>query len=174
MIHKRQLAWLLNAAILLASTAYAQSLGDVARQQREKVKENPTPRKVITNDDISEIPETSADLPPKNEQISGSAPPESNEPKKTGDQWKAEIQGQRNAVESLQEQIDKLKASIRFGPVTEYNNGYSWNQQQLKKQDQVERLQDQLEEQKKRLEDMQEGARKQGFGNSVYEPTEND
>ena len=31
-------------------------------------------------------------------------------------------------------------------------------------------MQKQLEEEKKKLDDMQESARKEGFGNSVYDP----
>jgi hypothetical protein len=44
-----------------------------------------------------------------------------------------------------------------------------WNERQKEKQDQVESMKAQLEEQKKQLENMQESARKQGFGSSVYE-----
>jgi predicted ribosome quality control (RQC) complex YloA/Tae2 family protein len=45
-----------------------------------------------------------------------------------------------------------------------------WNERQKEKQQQVERLKSQLEDQQKRLEDMQEQARKQGYGTSVYDP----
>jgi hypothetical protein len=168
---KRQLLLLLIVTVFLLASSYAQSLGDIARQQREKAKDSPSAHQVITNDDIPESPEASADPSSKDAQETPSA---ATEPKKTGDQWKADIEAQRNSVEALQKHIDKLKESIRFAPVTEYNNGYQWNLRQLKKEDQVERMEAQLEEQKKKLEDMQEGARKQGFGNSVYEPAKDE
>jgi predicted ribosome quality control (RQC) complex YloA/Tae2 family protein len=40
----------------------------------------------------------------------------------------------------------------------------------VQKENRVEVMKAQLEEQQKRLEDMQEAARKQGYGNSVYDP----
>jgi hypothetical protein len=45
-----------------------------------------------------------------------------------------------------------------------------WNERQREKQQRAERMQAQLEDQKKRLDDMQESARKQGYGSSVYDP----
>ena len=45
-----------------------------------------------------------------------------------------------------------------------------WNERQIKKQDDVQRMQQQLDQQKKQLENMQESARKAGLGSSVYEP----
>jgi molecular chaperone GrpE (heat shock protein) len=49
-------------------------------------------------------------------------------------------------------------------------NCVQYNEHQVEKQDEVQRMQAELEQQKKRLEDMQEAARKQGYGNSVWEP----
>jgi predicted ribosome quality control (RQC) complex YloA/Tae2 family protein len=45
-----------------------------------------------------------------------------------------------------------------------------WNERQREKQQRVERMQAQLQEQKRRLEEMQDSARKQGYGSSVYDP----
>jgi hypothetical protein len=70
----------------------------------------------------------------------------------------------------LQKEMDDLKESIRFAPANCVSNCAEWNQRQREKQERVEQMQGQLEEEKKRLEDMQESARKQGFGSSVYEP----
>jgi hypothetical protein len=88
----------------------------------------------------------------------------------SAERWKALIQAQKNAVSSLQEQIDKLHSSIHFVEANLYVNGPQYNKRQAQKQQEVERAQAQLEEQKKRLEDMQESARKQGYGSSVYDP----
>jgi predicted RNase H-like nuclease (RuvC/YqgF family) len=89
---------------------------------------------------------------------------------RAGEQWKAKIEAQKSSVASLQNQIDKLNSSIHFVEANRYSNGVQYNERQVKKQDEVQRLQKQLDEQKKQLEDMQESARKAGLGSSVYEP----
>jgi hypothetical protein len=45
-----------------------------------------------------------------------------------------------------------------------------WNERQQQKQQQVEVMKSQLEDQQKKLEDMQDSARQQGYGSSVYDP----
>jgi hypothetical protein len=70
----------------------------------------------------------------------------------------------------LQSQIDQLKSSIHFASGTCVANCVQWNERQVKKQDDVQRMQQQLDQQKKQLENMQESARKAGLGSSVYEP----
>jgi uncharacterized coiled-coil protein SlyX len=45
-----------------------------------------------------------------------------------------------------------------------------WNERQKQKQQEVERMRSQLETQKKRLQSMQESARQQGYGGTVYDP----
>jgi HAMP domain-containing protein len=154
----------------------SQSLGDVARQTRQQkqtktapAKDAPT-RKVVTNDEIPEhasaTVEDSSDQ--AHEPVSSSPP--SGVGKVPAEQWKAQIQAQKNVVSSLQKQIDKLNASIHVVEANLYVNGVQYNKRQAEKQQEVERAQAQLEEQKKRLEDMQESARKQGYGSSVYDP----
>lgn len=66
--------------------------------------------------------------------------------------------------------MDELSESIRFAPANCVANCVGWNERQREKQQRVERMQAQLEEQKRRLDDMQESARKQGYGSSVYDP----
>jgi len=162
--------------IFLVTTGYGQSLGDVARQQRQKQqsKDNQGAHKVITNEDIPEHPESasasSSENAGENSSHEASPPASSAGAEKTGEQWKSEIQAQKDAVASLQSQIDQLNSSIHFVEANRYRNGVQWNERQVKKQDEVQRMQTQLEEQKKKLEDMQESARRQGFGNAVYDP----
>ena len=167
--------------LLSVAAIYGQSLGDVARQQRQKAKATHSAHKIITNEDIPKSPRSasqatsdssSADgsisTPDQKYQDSSSSSAGNN--LMTAEQWKAQIQAQQDAIASLQSQIDKLNASIHFVEANRYYNGVQYNQHQLKKQEQVQQMQKQLEEQKKKLEDMQEGARKAGFGNAVYEP----
>ena len=70
----------------------------------------------------------------------------------------------------MQGQVDDLNESIRFAPANCVANCVAWNEHQKEKQQQVERMQAQLEDMKKHLDEMQESARKQGYGSSVYDP----
>ena len=150
------------------------SLGDVARQQRlEKEsaagKDTQTPR-VITNEEVPEHPTPEqgvAASPPDHAPMSPSA----NGAKQSAERWKAQIQEQKNKIASLQKQIDQMNQSIRYvNHECASARCVQWNERQKEKQQQVERMQAQLDGQKKRLEEMQESARRQGYGNSVYEP----
>jgi hypothetical protein len=164
----------LRCLILLAISALAcglpafgqdsSSLADVARaarlqKQKSAQASDPaagtpdvgakTPR-VITNDEIPEHVE--ADAPSgRSGQSQSSINALSNygQRKLTAAEWKAEIQAQKTAIASRQGER---------------------NERQVQKENRVEVMKAQLEEQQKRLEDMQEAARKQGYGNSVYDP----
>jgi len=159
--------------LFFAVSSYAQSLGDVAREQRQKQAqakdEHPT-RKVLTNEDLPEStePDSSTSIS-SNEHDGTPVPPPSNDIH-AGEEWKAKIEAQRSSIASLQSQIDKVNSSIHFAPGNCVANCVQHNEQQLKKQDEVQRMQKQLDEQKQKLEDMQESARKAGLGSSVYEP----
>jgi len=166
---------------LLAAVSYSQdsqSLGDVARQarqQKKQVKDAPgkdlQARKVVTNDEIPEQAASTADGSGADQSHELAPQHTSSEPGKlSAERWKALIQAQKNVVSSLQKQIDKLNSSIHFVEANLYVNGPQYNKRQAQKQQEVERAQAQLEEQKERLGDMQESARKQGYGSSVYDP----
>jgi hypothetical protein len=162
--------WMTGLVISLGALCYSQSLGEVAREERQKreaKKALGTP-KVITNEDLPEHPNSddSAATSQASSEIAPSRPMGS----KPAEQWKAEIAAQRKALDALQSQIDRLNSSIHFAPGTCVRNCAQWNEQQIQKQDQVQHRQAELEQQKKKLEDMQEAARKEGYGNAVYEP----
>jgi DNA repair exonuclease SbcCD ATPase subunit len=166
---------------LSAALSYSQdsqSLGDVARQARQqKTRVSDAPgkdlqaHKVVTNDEIPEQAASTADGSGADQSYELASHQASSEPGKlSAERWKALIQAQKNVVSSLQKQIDRLNSSIHFVEANLYVNGPQHNKRQAQKQQEVERAQAQLEEQRKRLEDMQESARKQGYGSSVYEP----
>jgi len=169
---------LAGLVFFVAGICYGQSLGEVARQQRQKQqakdkdKDTHAPRRVITNDEIPERPESSSDPSSMDDEARPwqTSPVATGGSKKTAEQWKAEIQAQKNDIAALQAQLDRLKASIRFVQANLYVNGAEYNQLQLRKQQQAERLQKQLDEMKQKLESTQEAARKAGFGNAVYDP----
>jgi hypothetical protein len=70
----------------------------------------------------------------------------------------------------MQREIDSLNESVHYAGGNCVANCVQWNERQKEKQDRVEVMTQQLDEQQKRLEDLQESARKQGFGSSVYDP----
>jgi len=173
---------LFSVLFFIVSFGYGQSLGDVARQEREKkqakgaqqgkdqAKDAPAAPKVITNDDLPENPESLSDS--KSEQDSASPAPVSSaeDMEKRGQEWKGRIAAAKKALADFQSQVDKLNNSIHFVPANMYSNGVQYNQYQLKKQQEVQQAQKQLDAERKKLADMQEAARKAGFGSSVYDP----
>lgn len=165
---------LLAVVLLLGGTAFGQSLGEVARAQRQKQKAKETqtsgtPRKVVTDEDMPEHPEAAVE-----DSTSKSDNAQTETPKASGQQSaeavKAAITAQKNVIASLQTQCDKLSESIHYVQANLYVNGAEYNRYQQQKQQQLQRAQAQLADQKKKLEDMQEAARHAGFGSAVYDP----
>jgi chromosome segregation ATPase len=87
-----------------------------------------------------------------------------------GEALRSQIASMKDGITSLQSQIDSVNDSIRFTSANCASGCAQWNERQLQKQQQVEQMKAQLEEQKKQLDDLQESARKQGFGSSIYDP----
>jgi hypothetical protein len=162
---------------LFAAIAYAQdspSLGDLARQTRQQKEQKAAQgkdakaSKVVTNE---EIPEHAVAAPVVAGGEHGSSmPASSNGAKQSAEHWTSSILAQKNQITTLQNQVDEINESIRFAPANCVANCVGWNERQREKQQRVERMQAQLQEQKRRLEEMQDSARKQGYGSSVYDP----
>ena len=157
----------------MANAQEPQSLGDVARQQRQQKKESKTAQgkdakafKVVTNEEVPEH----AGTPPESAGDEASTASPTDKANQTTEDVKSQIQAQKGEIASLQKQIDALNESIRFAPANCVEGCEQWNLRQKQKQEQVERMQAQLEELKKHLDETQESARKQGLGSSVYEP----
>ncbi|HTS10197.1 MAG TPA: hypothetical protein VMP68_31835 [Candidatus Eisenbacteria bacterium] len=183
-------------AVALLSTVClgqdSQSLGDVARQARaQKQAKNsasrassdskdqdasspdgsrPKATRVITNDDSPNATDPTPVVPKQSsESIAPSAQAHGNR-EEQGDNWKSQIQAQKEAIASLESQITELSNSIHYTGANCVANCEKWNENQQRKQEQVETMKAQLDEQKHHLEEMQEQARKQGFGSSIYDP----
>jgi len=69
-----------------------------------------------------------------------------------------------------QAQLDKLRASSKFVEANRYVNGAHYNQHQLAKRQEADRMEKRLEQMKQKFADLQERARKAGFGSAVYDP----
>ena len=177
------------AAFLFASFALAQdsqSLGDLARETRlharqadaqaatqtpDAASSNTAPAKpshVITNEDLPDHSELAV------ASLSGAHPAPSTTPSNyqasnsSAEQWRSQIQQQKHSIALLQRQIDTM--GDQTGPRNCRRGCGQWNARQQERQGQVEGLRAQLQEEQRRLEELQDSARKQGFGSGVYDP----
>src|SRR5271170_2070376 len=127
--------------LFVVAAGYAQSLGDVAREQRQKqAKASHVTSKVVTNEDLPASEQPSSSTSVSDEHDTTPAAPASNDIQ-AAEQWKAKIQSQRDSVASLQDQIDKVNASIHFAGPNCVANCVQHNEKQIEKQDEVERIQ---------------------------------
>ena len=168
----------ITVSAFLAFGQDSPSLGDAARQARqqkskESQKDSAKTPKVITNEEIPAHAVASASSGSRGQLQNTNYSP-SADGKISAEQFKSQIQQQKSLVSSLQSDIDKLNDSIHYAPANCVANCVQWNERQKEKQERVEQMKAQLEDQKKRLEDMQESARKQGYGSSVYDPSTRD
>jgi len=165
-------------ALLMSSAAYGQSLGDIARANREKKTENASAAqpKVITNANLPKDPD--ANQEPAEAQSGPSASSTAADHRsaqqlwaeqRAADQWKRQILAQKNKMATLQARIDQLNASIHSaGGSVQYEGPY--NRYQTRQLQRVAQIQLQLDEQKMKLDQMQEAARHAGMHTAVYDP----
>jgi len=181
--------FLLLAGTLLASVfVCAQdqpSLGDVARAAREKKQQQAKdaqaanaqgkaatvkPARVITEDEMPEHTDD-PDVPSANsEDAKDEGPAAAPAGKLSAEEWHSKIQAQKSTVDTLTNNIDELNKSIQFAPGNCVAGCVEWNEKQKHKQEEVEQMKGQLDAAQKKLSEMQDAARQQGYGSSVYEP----
>lgn len=153
-----------------ASTADAKVASSDAQGAASSVKDASQAKSHVITDE--ELPAHIAAVKTAKHDADSSAP----DSKPTGDrdaqaeQWKSQIQAQKSAIAELQREITELGDSIHYVGGNCVENCAQWNERQQQKQQQVDSMKAQLEDQQHRLEDMQDTARKQGFGSSVYDP----
>jgi len=177
---------ILAIALLMSLNAFGQSLGDIARENREKQdaeSASPTAKpKVITNADLPKNPD--ANLGPREAQPGASAAASSQAAdqrsgdqrtaeqrlaeQRAADQWKRQILAQKNKIATLQARLDQLNASISAYGTVQYETAY--NSYQARQLQRVAQIQRQLDEQKRKLDQMQEAARHAGMHTAVYDP----
>jgi len=177
-------------ALLATSAMYGQSLGDVARENRDKKQSEDaagTAPKVITNKDLPKDPDANLESPGTKSVASASASSEATELRPTdpqsadrlaeqrlaeqraADQWKRQIQAQKYKMANLQARIDQIRASIQSAGWSVQNEG-PINRYQAQQLHRVAQIQQQLDEQKRKLNQMQEAARHAGMRTAVYDP----
>jgi hypothetical protein len=176
--HAVPLVRLLSAiglAAMIAATAAAQSLGDVAKQEEARRKAVKTPGKVLTNDTIRSIPvpsagavPASASTPTKESDASADKKPKpEDDPKAKEAAWRKRMQGARDALrraevfaEALQSRINGLTADFtaRDDPA---QRAAVANERQ-KALAELDRVKNEIVQQTKAIADIQDEARKAG------------
>jgi len=183
------------AALLLylATACVAQDLGEVARQQRLKKAASPSAdRHVITNEDIhssSSPPAADSSSPPKetaDRRESAAKTPDSKaetkeEKQPSVEEVKQAILAQKRVVSSLESEIKRiaeeqtrLARALEAGGAcqnvfligTAHENVCGLPEKLVAEKS---RLQAQLDRERTTLEEMQEAARRMGYGSSVYD-----
>jgi predicted RNase H-like nuclease (RuvC/YqgF family) len=184
----RIFGWLALSVCGCALSAFgqdSQSVAETARQARLQKQQkdaqardaaNPTdaqptkPPHVITNDEIPEHVGSTLTAAHGQAGEPAYASPSNATRRNSADRWKSQIQGQKSAIAALQGQIKSLADSIHFPENCLPHTCAQRNERQLNKESRVDTLNHQLEQQQKRLEELQESARKDGFGSAVYDP----
>jgi hypothetical protein len=168
------------ASILLAHSVCAQSLGDIARQQREKNKQQvATTDKVLTNDDLStadhSTDDTGSDDSQKKKSVKPKTSPTAAQSDKdehpSAEELKAAIQDKKQAIAETQDEIAKLQSTVNYVQNNRniYTNAPEYNDAQKRKEQEVNRLKGVLQQQQDELKDLQDTARKAGYGSAFYD-----
>jgi hypothetical protein len=129
-------------------------------------------KKVITNEELPEHVGPTSTLPqhPRNENTPDQPPPDYAGGKVPARYWKTQIRALKDAISNLESEIQDVSDSIRYAGGNCVSNCQQWNEAQQQKEQQVKMMTSQLAQQQQSLETMQETARKQGYGSSVYDP----
>ncbi|HKT23203.1 MAG TPA: hypothetical protein VJR04_01290 [Terriglobales bacterium] len=167
------------ASVLLAQSVCAQSLGDIARQQREKNKQQPTTTsKVLTNDDLSapgDSDDPASDDSQKTKTAKQKATATTDRPDKdqqpSADKLKGAIQDKKKVIATIQDEITKLQSTINYVQNNRniYTNAPEYNEVQKRKEQEVDRLKGILQEQQDELKQLQDTARQAGYGSAIYD-----
>jgi hypothetical protein len=125
---------------------------------------------IITDDELPQHPVAGVKTPASPTGKGEFAPDPAFGGKMSPDAIRSQIQDQKSAISALQAQITELNDSIHFAGANCVANCVQWNESQQQKQRQVEDMRSELENAKQALDQMQDYARKMGFGSSVSDP----
>jgi hypothetical protein len=177
----RQFGVPITTLLLLASvTAYGQSLGDVARENREKKAEAAAtaPPKVITDGDLAKDARGPAEAGASSKAktsysgetgIRNATATSPLDPRVT-EQWRRQILAQKRTVATLEKRLARFQASLSSVDANAISRGEIFSRSQALEQERLAQVQEQLEEQRAKLLEMQEEARRAGMHTQVYDP----
>ena len=174
----RTLSFAILALLAAPIMSHGQSLGDIARQQKDarsqksNSQSTSTQKKVFTDEDFAKSGSIDdSNVPATAKRSNSGLDKEKDHGSASADQWRAKIQQKKDVIAALQGRIDKLQASVNYVQNNRnvYTNAPEYNEHQHQRELLTERLKAELEQQKAELNDLQEEARQQGFGNSVYQ-----
>ena len=175
----------LLAILLAALAAGAQSLGDVARQQRQATAKA-KPAKVWTNDDIPSVQAAEASdktgAAPAGAAKDDAAKTADNKAAPAGDKskeaeaWKSKIAAQKGEIATLQRELDIAQREFKLQVANYYADAgnslrdpKAWQDQSKKTQDEIAAKQAAVDAAKAKLADLQEQGRKAGIPASALE-----
>ncbi|MGB9204832.1 MAG: hypothetical protein WCB94_12810 [Terriglobales bacterium] len=186
--HANIIIEILALLFLTGVAGYSQSLGDIARENREKkaAETSTTPPKVITNADLPKNPDgdagateennTPATPSPADAAASRKAARQRADEQRAADHWKQQILTQKNTIANQQARVDKLRTSIHFFDANSNYCSYAsyaceaYNRRQAQRMERLQQMEQQLDQQKQKLGEMQEAARRAGMHTAVYDP----
>lgn len=160
----------------VATLAHAQSLGDVAKANRDKGNATSKAAVGVNTDDLQNGSDASgtATVPggvkssKTQRQKTSVSPAKENVDPRVADAWKRKIAEQKEKMQTLQAQIDQLNASINPPGGAEFNGPPSRDRAKLMQRRADTQLQ--LDSQKRKLDGMQEEARRAGMHTATYDP----
>jgi hypothetical protein len=183
---RRMFLKIFAVALLMNLAAHAQSLGEIARQYREPQNAHEASGvqpKVITNKDLGEGPDGSPEarqtqramasaandkvFDRRSAEIGHRSEQQSLQEQRAGEQWKSQIREQESRVENLKARIDQINASIRPGGGSAQG---PYNRYQGRQMERLAQMQLRLDAQRRKLDQMQESARRAGMHTQVYDP----
>ena len=171
----QQLGVPITTLLVLASiAAYGQSLGDVARETREKAASAAAPAKVITDSDLAGAGEEGAPIKAQTassgkigaRNAAAISPVDSH----AAEQWRRQILAQKRTVETLEKRLARYQASLSSVDAAAISRGEILSRSQALEQERIAQVQEQLGEQRAKLLEMQEEARRAGMHTQVYDP----
>jgi len=166
-----------------ASICVAQSLGDVARQNR--LKKPPAAHRVVTDEDAPAANQPNASKPEKgaaksaeqkaDSQQSSDSADEQRPKRKSVDQVRNGILAQRRKIRGVEEESAELQERINQWKGSDctqvlYPDGSNACDELPQLNTTANRLKSQLVRERTKLDALQEDGRRLGYGNSVYDP----
>jgi hypothetical protein len=172
---KRTLSVLAAASVVaftIVTCAGAQSLGELARQQRQS--KRPSSARVITNDDIAmaaaPAPDAAAEAKgDKSDKGEAAAVPSADDKAKLAASFKAKADEQKKNIAQLERELDvaqreyRLKVAVYYADVgNNLRDGKKWAEEDRKQRAELDDKQKALAAAKQKLDDIQETARTAG------------